>query len=142
MMTNQVNAASFNASADLNDTQVLSHCECVQLHAEMVALKNPVLKLEKHYKASVEIILTVKCILERLWILNLVKWRNLSRMPWRHKRERSSSVLKPLEQSNCDTVTQETCYRSTAFLSPILFPLTFLVCLFLRNAWSDTMTRG
>ncbi len=39
MTTNQVNAASFNASADFNDKQVLPHCECVQLHAEVVALK-------------------------------------------------------------------------------------------------------
>ncbi len=54
MTTNQVNAASFNTSAGFNDEQVLHHCECVQLRAEVVALKNIVLKLEKDFKDSVE----------------------------------------------------------------------------------------
>ncbi len=84
MTTNQVNAASFNTSAGFNDERVLHHCECVQLRAGVVALKNIVLKLEKDFKDSFKVILTVKCGLERLWILNLEKWRNLSRMLWRH----------------------------------------------------------
>ncbi len=54
MTTNQVNAASFNTSAGFNDERVLHHCECVQLRAEVVALKNIVLKLEKDFKDSVE----------------------------------------------------------------------------------------
>ncbi|XP_048012596.1 uncharacterized protein LOC125245846 [Megalobrama amblycephala] len=54
MMTNQVNAASFNTSAVFNDDRVLHNCECVQLCAEVAALKNIVLKLEKDFKDSVE----------------------------------------------------------------------------------------
>ncbi len=46
MMTNQVIAASF--------LRVLHLCECVQLCAEVVALKTIVLKLEKDFKDSVE----------------------------------------------------------------------------------------
>ncbi|XP_016139052.1 uncharacterized protein [Sinocyclocheilus grahami] len=53
MTTKQVNAASFNTSAGFNDERVLHHCECVQLRAELVALKNIVLNLEKDFKDSV-----------------------------------------------------------------------------------------
>ncbi|XDV39272.1 hypothetical protein PO909_008536 [Leuciscus waleckii] len=54
MTTSQDSAASFNTSAGFNDEQFLHHCECVQLRAEVIALKNIVLKLEKNFKDSVE----------------------------------------------------------------------------------------
>lgn len=47
MMTSQFNAAPFNTSAGFNDERVLHHCDCVQLRAEVVALKNIALKLDK-----------------------------------------------------------------------------------------------
>ncbi len=68
MKTNQVSAASFNTSSGFNDEQVLHLCACVQLHAEVVALKTFFFKLEKDFKDSIESILTAECILERLWI--------------------------------------------------------------------------
>ncbi len=54
MTTNQVNAASINTSAGFNDEWSLHHCECGQLRAEVFALKNIVLKLEKDLKDNVE----------------------------------------------------------------------------------------
>ncbi len=54
MTTHFENAAPFKTPANFNDERILHQCDCEQLRAEVLSLKNLILKLEKDFKDSVE----------------------------------------------------------------------------------------
>ncbi len=54
MSTHFGKAAPFNTPADFSDKPILHHCDCEQLCAEVLSLKNIIVKLEKDFKDSVE----------------------------------------------------------------------------------------